>query len=246
MNQQSMSETVHPQLQTRQDLAACYRLMDHFAMTDLISTHLSARLPDTETILINRYGLLFNEITASNLLAISIAGAEADDTNPAGHLIHTAIHSGRPDVACVIHTHTAAGVAVSCQKNGLLPISQHALQFYNRIGYHNYEPSADYEAEKRALVRDLSSHNALILRNHGLLTVGRTIAEAFILMFNLERACQIQVRALAGNPELSTIHENLCAWVAEQFQTFGNMAVGEAEWGALMRLVRKIAPDFAS
>lgn len=190
---------------TRRELAACYRMLDHYGMTDLVSTHASARVPGSETILINRYGLLFSEVTASNLICMS----DDDGINPAGQLIHSAI------------------------------------QFYNRIGYHDYEGVALESAEKLTLANDLGSHHAMILRNHGLLTAGRTIAEAFTLMVNLERACQIQVRALAGGVTLVPIAEPIRELAASQHDGFAGMEVGTPEWAAMMRLVRKIAPDFA-
>lgn len=234
-----------PETIIRRNLAACYRLIDHFGMSDLVSTHITARVPESEMILINRFGLLFSEITASNLVPMPQTSAKGDGVNPAGHLIHSAIHSARDDIGCVIHTHTAAGIAVACQKGGLLPISQHSLQFYNRIGYHEYEGVALGDAEKARLVDDLGGNDALILRNHGLLTVGRTIGEAFMLMFNLERACQIQVRALAGGVPLVGISSEVCELTAQQHVGFAGMEAGEPEWPALMRLVQKIAPDFA-
>lgn len=228
----------------RQQLAACYRLAAKFGMTDLVSTHISAALPGTHDILINRYGLLFHEISASNLLRIAVDGDIPADANPAGYLIHTAIHSARADVGCVMHTHTAAGVAVSCQKDGLLPISQHALQFYEAVGYHDYEGIALLKAEKERLVADLGEHRVLILRNHGLLVAGRTIAETFTLMYNLEHACQIQLRVQAAGAPLTTPSPEICRLTARQHEGFGGQPVGEAEWAALIRDLRCTDPQF--
>ena len=228
----------------RKQLAACYRLAARFGMADLISTHISAAVPGSENILINRYGLLFHEITASNLLLIPIDGVAPADVNPAGALIHTAIHGARPDVGCIMHTHTAAGVAVSCQANGLLPLSQHALQFHGGIGYHAYEGIALIEEEKARLIADLGEHRVLILRNHGLLVAGRTVAETFTLMFNLEHACQIQLRAQASGVPLTYPSREICALTARQHEGFAGQPVGLAEWTALIRDLRRTDPEF--
>lgn len=234
--------------QTKVDLSACYRLIERFGMSDLVSTHISAKLPDSDSILINTYGLLFNEVRASNLVTV---GANAQvlephgaTINPAGLLIHSAIHGARPDAMCVLHTHSAAGAAVSCQADGLLPISQHALQFYERIGYHDYQGIALLAREQQGLIDDLGNNRAMILRNHGLLTVGRTIAEAFVLMFNLDRACAIQVRAQAGGARLVHPPEDICRLTAEQHENFGASPPGEIEWAALLRELDRVAPDY--
>ncbi len=182
----------------RCDLAALYRVMAHFRWTDMIFTHISARVPGPEHhFLINRYGVLFDEMRASDLVRIDSEGRAvdaraADDAeryrvNPAGFTIHSAIHMARPDVVCVVHTHTPAGAAVSAQKQGLLPISQHALKYYGHIGYHDYEGIALDLAERDRLVNDLGPHNAMILRNHGLLACGKSIPTAFQEMYFLER-----------------------------------------------------------
>ena len=197
------------ELRVRIDLAACYRLVAHYRMTDLIYTHISARVPGRPPrFLINPYGLMFDEITASSLVTVTIDGRIVDDPtglgiNPAGFVIHSAIHGARHDVGCVIHTHTAAGLAVAAQKRGLLPLSQHAMRFTDCVAYHDYEGVALDLPEQRRLVHDLGQNNAMILRNHGLLTCGATVAEAFDLIYYLERACQAQVGAMAGGAALS-------------------------------------------
>lgn len=228
----------------RRQLAACYRLAARFGMTDLVSTHISAALPGTEDILINRYGLLFHEVTASNLLRIAIDGGAPADANPAGYLIHTAIHGARSDVGCVMHSHTIAGVAVSCQADGLLPISQHALQFYGNVGYHDYEGIALLEEEKDRLIANVGRHSVLILRNHGLLVAGRTIAETFTLMLNLEHACRIQLRAQASGARLTFPQPDICRLTARQHEGFAGQPVGDAEWTALIRDLRRTEPNF--
>jgi len=192
--------------QIRCDLAALYRLVAHFRMTDLIYTHISARLPGPEHhFLINQYGLLFHEMRASDLVKIDVEGNVVDQpnresrvVNPAGFTIHSAIHMARADLKFVVHTHSAAGMAVSAQKDGLLPITQIALKFYNRIAYHGYEGIALNLDERERLVHDLGSQNAMILRNHGLLVGGPTAAQTFNWIYFLERACQAQIAALTG------------------------------------------------
>ncbi len=188
----------------RVDLAAAYNLAVAMRMTDHIYTHISARVPGDEPhFLINAYGLTFDEITASNLVKVNIDGEILLDRtglgiNPAGFVIHSAIHRARHDAACVMHTHTAAGIAVSAQQTGLLMISQHAMRFHRRLAYHDYEGVALDMDEQQRLVADLGPHNAMILRNHGLLACGASVPDAFDAMFYLERACQAQVAALAG------------------------------------------------
>lgn len=239
----------------RRDLAAVYRLLAHFRMTDLIFTHVSVRLPGpTPRFLINPYGMLFEEITASSLVEVDSAGlpiATADlraSVNPAGFVIHSAVHAGRPDAHCVLHTHTQAGCAVAAQEGGLLPISQMALEFYGRVGYHEYEGIALSLGERERLVRDLGSNAALILRNHGLLTVGSTPAEAFLRMWNLERACEIQVAAQAGGP-LHLPSTQVCELTARQAagefeQDLGDPYGAELAWSALLRLLDRVSPGY--
>ncbi|HEY9447122.1 MAG TPA: class II aldolase/adducin family protein, partial [Burkholderiales bacterium] len=191
--------------ETRLNLAACYRLVDKFGMTDLIYNHITARIPGTDDhLLINLYGLLYKEITASSLVKIDVEGniLSKPDTdygiNKSGYVIHGAIHKARPGVKCIIHTHTRAGIAVSAMKCGLLPMSQTSMRFVGHIGYHDYEgPAVDLD-ERERLVRDLGAHDAMIMRNHGLLTCGDTIQQAFNTMYQLELSCRAQVDAMAA------------------------------------------------
>src|SRR5580698_6118096 len=191
----------------RVELAACYRLVALFGWDDLVFTHISARVPgEPESFLINPYGMLFEEITASSLVRVDRQGQKLSPSdwpvNPAGFVIHSAVHAARPDVGCVLHVHTNAGVAVSAQKDGLLPISQIATVALSSLGYHDYEGIALRDDEKPRLVRDLGASSALILRNHGLLTAGPSVADAFITMYALQSACEVQVMAQAGGKEL--------------------------------------------
>ncbi len=234
----------------RRDLAACYRLAHHYRMTDLIATHISARLPGPgHRILINPFGALFNEVTASNLVEVTLAGEVVTPggcINPAGYLIHSAIHAARPDVMCVMHTHTAAGVAVSAQEEGLLPISQQALVVSKRLAYHDYEGVALNESERVTLARDLADKSVLVLRNHGLLTAGRSVGEAFWLMMTMQRACEIQVAALAGGAPVRRLSPAIQDLVHHQVvDGFGDQPAGSRDWIALRREVDRIAPDHA-
>lgn len=238
---------------TRCDLAALYRLLAHFHMTDLIDTHISARVPgEHEHFLINRYGVLFHEMRASDLIKVDreghVVGAEANSNsvNKAGFNIHSAIHTARPDVACIVHTHTAAGIAVSAQEEGLLPISQHALKFYNRLGYHDYEGIALNRSEQQRLVNDLGPHMAMILRNHGLLAVGRTIPEAFNQIYFLERACQAQVQAVAGGRQLRYPLEYVRELTAQQSADEIDQNLDVLAWTAALRLIANPESDFRS
>jgi len=234
--------------QLRTDLAACYRLVAHYGWDDLVFTHISARLPgEAHHFLINPYGMLFGEITASSLVKIDARGEKVEPSpypvNPAGFVIHSAVHAARPDVTCVLHVHTPAGVAVSAQKHGLLPISQQATIALGSVGYHDYEGIALRDDEKPRLVRDLGGAACLILRNHGLLTVGTTIADAFLYMFNLQRACEIQVLAQAGGSELVRVDERIVAGAIAS-ATAGTMGqVGGLAWPGLLRLLERKDPS---
>ncbi|MEU1165396.1 class II aldolase/adducin family protein [Streptomyces sp. NPDC090075] len=242
------------ELRLRRELAAVYRLVAHFRMTDLIFTHISVRLPGPEHhFLINPYGLLFEEITASNLVKIDLDGNPVEESpypvNPAGFVIHSAIHSAREDAHCVLHTHTRAGCAVAAQEEGLLPLNQISMEFYGRLGYHSYEGVALNLAEQRRLVADLGGHPAMILRNHGLLTVGETPAQAFLRMYYLDKACELQTTAMAGGAKLVLPAPEVCELTARQLtgEDHGSdlqdeQAYGLA-WSALLRLVDRIAPD---
>ncbi|MFT3719871.1 class II aldolase/adducin family protein [Pseudorhodoferax sp.] len=232
---------------TRCDLAALYRVVAHFRMTDLIDTHITARVPGPEAhFLINRYGLLFGEMRASDLVKIDLDGQVVDDRvgseaplgfNQAGFTIHSAVHGARPDLHWVIHTHTAAGAAVSAQEAGLLPISQHALKFHGRLAYHDYEGIALDLSERKRLVKDLGRRNAMILRNHGVLVGGATVADAFHELWFLERACQIQVQALAGGTAIRTPPLAVQERTAEQFETDDSADIVQLTWQAARRLI---------
>jgi ribulose-5-phosphate 4-epimerase/fuculose-1-phosphate aldolase len=233
--------------QMRVDLAACYRLVALFGMDDLMSTHISARVPGAEAhFLLNPYGTLFEQVTASNLVKIDLEGNIVQDTkhsvNSAGFVIHSAIHAARHDAQCVLHTHTVAGMAVSSMKQGLLPLTQKSMRFYNRIGYHDYEGVADDLDEHERLVRDLGPHNALVLRNHGLLTCGRTVAHAFFLMRNLEKSCQAQIAAMSTGAELVMLPSQLMEHAAAQV---AGRLDGEAEgWASLLKKLDRIDPSY--
>jgi ribulose-5-phosphate 4-epimerase/fuculose-1-phosphate aldolase len=229
--------------QARMDLAACYRLVDCYEMTDLIYNHITARIPGTEHLLINLYGLLYKEITASSLVKIDVEGniVWKPDTdyglNVSGYVIHGAIHKARPDVACVLHTHTRAGMAVSAMTCGLLPLSQTSIRFVGHIGYHDYEgPAIDVE-ERERLVRDLGPHDAMIMRNHGLLTCGATIQQAFNTMYQLELSCRSQIDAMAARTELTMPGENVLAHTAHLYQPGARRPYGVLEWPAMLRLL---------
>ena len=237
----------------RCDLAALYRLVAHHRMTDLIYTHISARLPGPENhFLINQYGVMFHEMRASDLVRIDVEGNIVQDgqqsrrVNAAGFCIHSAIHMARHDLMCVIHTHTAAGMAVAAQKHGLLPISQHALKFYGHLAYHGYEGVALDLDERDRLVADLGEHRAMILQNHGLLVAGRTIPEAFNNIYYLERACQAQVAALSGGTELVLPPEEVRLHTAQQFNREGSLEHYEMMWESCLRMVEHDRPDYRS
>ncbi|MBM3394183.1 MAG: class II aldolase/adducin family protein [Betaproteobacteria bacterium] len=233
----------------RVDLAALYQLAVVYKWTDLIYTHYSARVPGTDHLLINPYGLMFDEITASALVKIDEAGNVVDDPtglgiNYAGFVIHGCVHQARPEVNCVIHTHTRAGVAVSAQKCGLLPISQHALRTYGMLTYHDYEGIAlDLDERQRMSAHLGTTSQAMILRNHGLLTLGDTVCEAFELMYYLDAACQIQIDALAaGQANMDLIDDVTSMKAFKQFQGPGGSEL-EKEWPALLRMLdRKGVP----
>lgn len=232
----------------RVELAACYRLVAHHRMTDWIYNHISAAVPgEPQHYLVNAFGLLYEEISASNLVKVDIHGQLVDgvpyDVNPAAFVIHGAIHRARPDAFCVLHTHTAAGVAVSTQQAGLLSISQHAMRFHNRVAYHAFEGIALNTAEQERLIADVGAKNVLILRNHGLLTIGTSISNAFKEMFFLERACQIQVAALAGDQPLCLPDAQVCEHTASQFDRDSDF-LQLRDWNALLRLLDRTDPSY--
>lgn len=236
-----------PEWQARCELAALYRLLAHFRMTDLIDTHVSLRVPGQPgQFLINRYGVLFHEMRASDLVKVDQHGhalqtgpgaTPAQRVNKAGFTIHSALHLARADLHCVIHTHTTAGIAVAAQKEGLLPISQHALKFYGKLSYHDYEGIALDLEERDRLVAALGANQAMILRNHGLLAAGASVAEAFQEIYFLERACQAQVAALAGGQPLNLPSEAVRLRTAGQFGRDNASGIIDLAWQAALRLV---------
>ncbi len=233
--------------QTRVQLAACYRLMPKFGMTDLIYTHVSARLPGKDGhFLLNPYGLMFEEITASSLVEVdpdgNVVGESEWGINWAGYSIHGAVLRGRPDVACALHTHTRAGVAVSCLESGLLSISQHAMVFHDRVAYHAYEGFANEHEACERMSADLGEHNVLVLRNHGLLTTGETVGEAFVRMYFLEMACKIQIDAQSAGTPITPVADEICEHVARDFEkpTEGRNLV----WEALLRGLDRTDPSY--
>jgi len=230
-------------------LAACYRLVALYGWDDLIFTHISARVPGPDHhFLINPYGFLFSEITASSLVKVDLDGRKVDDSphdvNPAGFTIHSAIHAAREDANCVLHVHSVNGVAVSAQRDGLLPLSQHSIFPLSSLAYHDYEGVALNEDEKPRLVRDLGGKRSLILRNHGLLTVGRTVAEAFVSMYFLETACMMQVRAQAGGGPLVHIGKAIVDCAEEQYARVTHGAGGALAWPALLRRLDRLDPSY--
>ncbi len=227
--------------EVREQLAACYRLVHHYGWTDLVYTHISARVPGPEEhFLLNPLGFMFNEVTASNLVKIDLegnnVGASPHPVNKAGFVIHSAVHAARPDVQCVIHLHTPAGMAISMMKCGLLPLSQHAQMFYGRIGYHQYEGIAIDTDERKRLVRDLGDKPVMILKNHGTLVAGATIPQAFSFMFHLEKACQAQLAAMSTGQELELPPEEASIRTRD-LVVRPDSPVGHAEWPALMRML---------
>jgi ribulose-5-phosphate 4-epimerase/fuculose-1-phosphate aldolase len=233
----------------RVDLAAAYRLVALFKWDDLIFTHISARVPgDGHAFLINPYGMMFEEITASSLVKVDIDGRKLDDSphpiNPAGFTIHSAVHAARPDAQCVLHTHTLNGVAVSAQRDGLLPISQHSIFVLSSLAYHDYEGVALRDDEKPRLVRDLGDRHFLMLRNHGLLTVGRSVADAFQAMYFFEASCTIQVRAQAGGGALSTIDPRIIETAREQAAQVTKGQGANLAWPGLLRRLDRQCPGY--
>ncbi|MFK8012493.1 MAG: class II aldolase/adducin family protein [Marinicellaceae bacterium] len=232
----------------RVDLAAAYRLVAYYGWDDLVFTHLSARVPNTDGhFLINPYGFLFDEITASSLVKIDINGDKVmpspHSINPAGFTIHSAIHEARDDAHCVMHTHTINGVAVSAQSKGLLPLSQQSLFVLSGLSYHDYEGVALREDEKQRLVSDLGAHNFMILRNHGLLTCAESIADTFLGMYILESSCAIQLKAQASN-DLSHVPNEVLATMRQQAQQVTKGLGGQLAWPGLLRKLDRIDSSF--
>lgn len=239
-----------PVWRARVELAACYRLLAHFRMTDLIYTHATVRVPGRDgRFLINPYGWRWEEITASSLVEIDVDGNKAGDSphrvNPAGFTIHSAVHMSRHDAACVIHTHTRAGMAVAALRCGLLPLSQLAMQWHGRVAYHDYEGIALDLDERQRIIADLGDRPAMLLRNHGLLTLGRSVAEAFSIMYYLNLACEVQVAAMSCGSELVLPPDEVARKVAVQNEA---MSIDDAdldlEWQAHLRLLDRIDPSY--
>jgi len=243
----SLKNTVSAQeWQARVQLAACYRLIDYYGMSDLIYNHITASIPGTDHFLINLYGLLYKEITASSLVKIDLAGniittPKTDyGINKSGYVIHGAIHEARADVQCVIHTHTRAGMAVSTMQCGLLPLTQTSMRFVGHIGYHQFQGPAIDLAERASLVHDLGPHDAMILYNHGLLTCGATIEQAFNTMYQLELSCRSQVDAMAARTELMIPTDSVLAHTANLYQPGTRRPYGVLEWPAMLRLLEVV------
>ena len=247
----SVRDQVSPsEWQARVDLAACYRLVARFGWDDLVFTHISARVPGTEhDFLINPYGLLFEEITASSLVKIDLDGKKLlpspYEINPAGFTIHSAIHAARADVQCVLHTHSLNGVAVSAQRGGVLPLSQQSIFVLASLGDHDYEGVALRDDEKPRLVRDLGDRGFLMLRNYGLLTVGESIADAFLRMYVFEATCTIQVRAQAGGGELVSVDPRIIAGAAQQQVAVMRGLGAGLVWPGLLRKLDRDRPGYA-
>ena len=241
--------------EARIDLAAAFRLVDLHGWSDLLATHLSVRVPNTgDQILINPFGMLFEEITASSLIKIdgdgNILSESAYGFNPAGFVIHSAVHMARNDAICVFHTHTQAGVSVATQEDGLMPLTQHALAVLAHTGYHDYEGIAMDLDERARIACDLSDNNILILRNHGLLTVGQTVGEAFMWLYRAERACRMQIafqqagtrpNEISAEVQEATYERNRFNYSEEGYRT-----IGKLEWPALLRKLDRLDPSYKS
>ncbi len=249
MNIPSLKTQVSPEeWALRVDLAACYRLVAAYGWSDLIFTHISARIPGPEHhFLINPYGLMFDEITASSLIKVDQQCNKLIDSpfpvNPAGFVIHSAVHEAREDAGCVLHTHTRAGVGVSAQAGGVLPISQQSTFVLASLAYHTYEGVAFRDDEKPRLQADLGTANFLMLRNHGLLTVGPTIADAFLSMYIFETTCQIQIAAQAGGP-LTEVNPSIVQGVAQAMRVQTSGMGGAFAWPSLLRKADRLDPSF--
>ncbi|MDX1489374.1 MAG: class II aldolase/adducin family protein [Acidiferrobacterales bacterium] len=235
----------------RVDLAACYRLADMFGFSDVIWNHITAKVPGTAHFLINRFGLRYDEVTASNLVSVDLDGnvvdagsAQAgDDVNVTGFVIHSAIHAARPDIHCVMHAHSSAGMAVAALKEGLVPLGIDGMAFHNRVAYHDFEGMSVDTGERERLAANLGDRKVMILRNHGLLTCGETVGEAFMKMYYLERACSLQMQVLATGREIEQPSPEICERTARQSLEFAH---GKYEWPALLRLLDQKAPDYCN
>ncbi|NEO34185.1 MAG: class II aldolase/adducin family protein [Symploca sp. SIO3C6] len=237
--------------QLRVDLAAAYRLIHYYGMTDMIYTHISVRIKEEPPVfLINPYGMMFDEICASNLVPVDANGNKIDqadaEVNPAGFTIHSAIHLGCPNAHAIIHTHTVSGMAVAAMEEGLLPLNQISMEFYNRVAYHDYEGISLNLDERERLVASLGDKKCLILRNHGLLTVGETVAEAFYYMYYLNKACEIQVNVLSSNAKPIIPPPEICEHTAKQFEGsfLQNNREFQSVWEANRRLLDRLDPSY--
>jgi ribulose-5-phosphate 4-epimerase/fuculose-1-phosphate aldolase len=239
--------------QARVDLAACYRLVEHFGMADMMANHITSRVPDEHgAFLINAYGMMYEEVTASSLIKVDHSGAVLSTpdygdlgygVNKAGYVIHSAVHEARPEVGCVIHTHSWASMAVSSLECGLLPLTQTAMRFL-KIGYHDYQGVVLNTDEQESLIADLGQGEALILRNHGALTVGRTVGEAFNWMHRLELACRAQIGAMSCNSKLQSVSQPVLEDTWKQYQPGTRRPYGLMEWPALLRKLDRMDPSF--
>ena len=237
--------------QARVDLAAAYRLCDAYGMSDMIYTHVSARVPDQPgAFLINPHGLFFDEITASSLLKVDLDGTVlhlpevGHGLHPAGFVIHSAIYRARPDAMAAMHTHTIAGMAVSSLACGVLPLTQTAMRFYGRIAYHDFNGPERDPDERAALAAHLGDRNVMVLHNHGLLTVGPSVAEAFNLHYGMERACQAQLAAMACNTPLNTLSPAVIAKATAAYAPGATRPYGLREWEGLLRRLDRNDPSY--
>lgn len=234
--------------QTRIDLAACYRLCALYGWDDVIYTHITAAVPDQPGhYLINPFGLRFDEVLASNLVKVDRKGEivcrSGHPINRAGFALHAAVHGARPELACVMHLHNANAIAVGAQQEGLLPLSSHALRFYQQLGYHDYEGLVLTPSEAERLVERLGAHPALLLRHHGSLVCGRTVAEAFVRMETLDKACGFQLKAQAGGAPLRAPPHDICVQAQRDLEA-GSAPEGALEWPALLRKLDQLSPGY--
>lgn len=252
MNQSVRNQVSDEEWKQRVDLAACYRIVARYGMSDLVYNHITAKVPGTQHFLINPFGMLYTQVTASSLYTIDLDGNvivqpdTAYGVNRAGFAIHSAIHRGRPDLVCVYHAHTRAGMAVAAMKCGLLPLSQPATRFFENIGYHDFETPTANASEGDRLVQNLATHDAMILRNHGLLTGGATIGEAFNLMYWLDQACKVQVDCMSSGTELTPIPREIALKTGDRYRKYGPPALGLLGWDALLSTLDATDPDYQS
>jgi len=236
--------------ETRVDLAACYRLIEHYDMDDLFATHISVRAPGADDhFLLNPYGVHFSEITASSLVKVDLNGNIVQKTdhviNPAGFVIHSAVHAARHDAKCVLHTHTVAGMAIATMEEGLQPMFQKAMRFYDGVAYHDFEGVAEDLDERERLVQDLGENDYLVLRNHGLLVCGPTIGQAFKEMFAMEKACKTQLAIMQAGGKVIKISDNLLQHTAQQFAR--NRAVTKERpsgWASMKKMLDRVNPGY--